>query len=261
MFQITRRFPALLSSVWLVSVALAPSANVSAQVPPAPPLLETPAAQANYADCQPPSPGEYLLLVVSKTFESQEQVRRTVPPNTTVTVCNYLNDVVTRVGGFTTADTANAWAKYMRESIGLSAVVARPSEAAQPSPTATQASPAPATGTTRSPNQMPPAQASRVQPGRGYRPQSLGGGYAVLVDYFSKPELATQVQQLVGKTIGLAAYRQRPYLLAVYTTDQSLANSTLQTLTDRGFWAMVVDSRRVTLLRQAISTAQPTSKK
>jgi hypothetical protein len=77
-----------------------------------------------------------------------------------------------------------------------------------------------------------------------------------LVDYFSRPELATQVQQLVGKEIGLAAYRQRPYLLAVHTNDQSLANSTLQALTDRGLWAMVVDSRRVTLLRQAITTPQ-----
>jgi hypothetical protein len=82
-----------------------------------------------------------------------------------------------------------------------------------------------------------------------------------LVDYFSKPELATQVQQLVGKEIGLAAYRQRPYLLAVHTSDQNLANSTLQALTDRGFWAMVVDSRRVTLLRQAVDVAQPTVKK
>ena len=82
-----------------------------------------------------------------------------------------------------------------------------------------------------------------------------------MVDYFSKPELATQVRQLVGKDIGLVSYRQRPYLLAVHTTDQRLANSTLQTLTDRGFWAMVVDSRRVTLLRQAISTSQSTVKK
>ena len=234
------------------------AASVTAQIPPAPPLLETPSAQANYADCQPPSPGEYLLLVVSKTPESQEQVRRTVPPKTTVTVCNYLNDVVTRVGGFTTADTANAWAKYMRESIGLSAFVARPAEvAAQTSPMPTRATPNP----TRSPAQSPTIQASRVQPGRSYNPQVLGGGYAVLVDYFSKPELALQVQQLVGQEIGLASYRQRPYLLAVHTNDQSLANATLQALTDRGFWAMVVDSRRVTLLRQAISTVQPTSKK
>ena len=257
MFHIASRFPALLSPVLLTGM-MTIVASATAQVPPAPPLLETPSAQANYADCQPPSPGEYLLLVVSKTAESQEQVRRTVPPNTTVTVCHYLSDVVTRVGGFTTADTANAWAKYMQESIGLSAFVARPSEvAAQPAPTSTQISPAPTTTKTG----RSPAQTPQVQPARGYNPQVLGGGYAVLVDYFSKPELATQVQQLVGKEIGLVSYRQRPFLLAVHTNDQSVANSTLQALTDRGFWAMVVDSRRVTLLRQAISTSPPTVKK
>ena len=206
--------------------------------------------QASYANCQPPSPGEYLLLVVSKTIDSQEQVRRALPPSATVTVCNYLSDVVTRVGGFTTAESANAWATYMKESIGLSAFVARPSEVAtQPSPAPTQASAPTTTSVVRSPGAI------------AYNPQLLGGGYAVLVDYFSRPELATQVRQLVGKDIGLASYRQRPYLLAIHTTDQSLANATLQTLTDRGFWAMVVDSRRVTLLRQAIATPQSTVKK
>ncbi len=80
----------------------------------------------------------------------------------------------------------------------------------------------------------------------------------MLVDYFSQPELATRVHQLIGKDIGLAAYRQRPYLLAIYTSDQRLANSTLQSLTDRGFWAMVVDSRRVTLLRRVIDVSSAT---
>jgi hypothetical protein len=80
----------------------------------------------------------------------------------------------------------------------------------------------------------------------------LGAGYAVLVDFFSQPELALQVRQLAGREIGLASYGQRPYLLAVYTADPAIANATLQSLTDRGFWAMVVDSRRVTVLRQTI---------
>lgn len=246
MFQIARRFQCLLRPALFSGASLVVAAIASAQIPPAPPALNTP-APAGYADCQPPSPSEYLLLVVSKTPDSQEQVRRTLPSSATVTVCNYLNDVVTRVGGFTTADAADAWAKYVRESIGLSAFVARPSEvAAQPSPAPTQMAPA-AAGVARSPS---PQRAGT------FNPQALGSGYAVLVDYFSRPELATQVQQLVGKEIGLAAYRQRPYLLAVHTNDQSLANSTLQALTDRGLWAMVVDSRRVTLLRQAITTPQ-----
>lgn len=255
MLHIARQFPSWFGLLLLTGVSFAATTRVFAQIPPAPPMLDMP-AQAGYADCQPPIAGEYLLLVVSRTPESQEQVRRTLPPNATVTVCNYLNDVVTRVGGFTSADAANAWAKYMRESLGLSAVVARPSEAAaqaSPTPSSTPTSPALASTTpTPTPGRMA-ARSPDPRNAQSYNPQVLGGGYAVLVDYFSKPALATKVQQLVGKDIGLAAYRQRPYLLAIYTADQSLANSTLQALTERGFWAMVVDSRRVTLLRQAIT--------
>lgn len=260
--QIARQFPSWLGLLLLAGASFAATTRVTAQIPPAPPTLDAP-AQASYADCQPPIAGEYLLLVVSKTPESQEQVRRTLPPNATVTVCNYLNDVVTRVGGFTSADAANAWAKYMRESLGLSAVVARPSEPvaqASPTPSSIATSPAPmATKPAPTPGQTA-ARSSTPRDARSFKPQALGSGYAVLVDYFSKPTLATQVQQLVGKAIGLAAYRQRPYLLAVHTTDQSLANLTLKALTERGFWAMVVDSRRVTLLRQSIATPQSTVK-
>ncbi|XGV96741.1 MAG: hypothetical protein ACAF41_28960 [Leptolyngbya sp. BL-A-14] len=233
----------------------------TAQIPPAPPTIDTP-AQAGYADCQPPIADEYLLLIVSKTPESQEQVRRSLPQNATVTVCNYINDVVTRVGGFTTAEAANAWAKYMRESLGLSAFVARPSEpVAQVSPVPNATANPALTPTTPTPTPGRSAARSPARDTQAYNPQALNGGYAVLVDYFSKPELAKQVQQLVGKEIGLAAYRQRPYLLALHTPDQSAAYSTLQTLTERGFWATIVDGRRVTLLRQAIATPQTSVKK
>lgn len=257
MSPIAQRFRWLSSPVLFVGV-IAIAATVSAQIPPAPPTLDSaPAGQPNYAACQPPNPGEYLLLVVSKTPESQDQVRRLLPPSTTVSVCNYLNDVVTRVGGFTSADTANAWAKYIRESAGLAAVVARPSETAPPTAVAPQPSTLPSSQPATS-APVAPSTPAPIRNARGYNPQALGAGYAVLVDYFSQPELATRVHQLIGKDIGLAAYRQRPYLLAIYTSDQRLANSTLQSLTDRGFWAMVVDSRRVTLLRRVIDVSPAT---
>jgi hypothetical protein len=73
------------------------------------------------------------------------------------------------------------------------------------------------------------------------------------VDYFNQPEVAAQVQKIVGDNVGLVSFGQRPYLLAVYTTNQRKANSTLRELSDRGFWSMVVDSRRVTLLRSRVS--------
>lgn len=214
--------------------------NAIAQTPfPAPsnPTLST------YPACQPPAPGEYLLLVASKTADSQEQVRRSLPPGTPSVVCSYLNEVVVRVGGFLSLDLADAWAKYLSETIGVSAFIARPAGVAQV--------PTPPTAS------LPPTGAATD--GSTFNPQPLGNGFAVLVDFFSRPELAAQVQQAIGRNIGLATYRQRPYLLAIYTTDQTAANATLQALSDRGFWTMIVDSRRVTLLRQTIDVQRATA--
>jgi hypothetical protein len=191
-------------------------------------------AQSSYPQCQPPKSGEYLLLVVSKTSETQTKVRSVLPNNADAMVCNYFENVVTRVSGFSSVETANSWAQYMTETVGLQAFVARPTQAAS--------RPAePATLPSKTPN-------SSI-----YNPQPLGTGYAVLVSYFNRPELAGQVQQALSKEVGLVSYGQRPYLLAIQTKDQAIAHSTLQKLSDRGFWAMVVDSRRVTLLRSAVN--------
>jgi hypothetical protein len=92
-----------------------------------------------------------------------------------------------------------------------------------------------------------PSSAKVLTNSPAYNPQPLGDGYAVLVDYFNQPEVAAQVQKIVGDNVGLVSFGQRPYLLAVYTTSQRKANSTLRELSDRGFWSMVVDSRRLLL--------------
>ncbi len=186
-------------------------------------VTESGAAQQTVSPCQPPQAEEYLLFVLSQTKESQEQIQRTLPANTQATVCQYLDDTVTRVGGFRRIEDANSWARYVQEIVGLSAFVVRPARAAV------------------STNSL------------AYNPQPLGEGYAVLVDYFNQPEVAAQVKQLLGNDIGLASYGQRPYLLAAYTTSQRQANSLLRKLSDRGFWSMVVDSRRVTLLSPVVS--------
>lgn len=193
----------------ILAFLLLPSADVRAQSPP--------------GTCPPPSSGEYLVLVVSDTKESQEQIRRTLPSNNKTSVCKYSDKIVTRISGFKSKEDADAWGRYVQEIVGLSAFVVRPAE--------------------------PPASATTP----AYNPKQLGSGYAVLVDYFNKPEVAEQVRQMLGGDVGLVSYGQRPYLLAVYTTNQSEANSTLQQLSDRGFWVMVVDSRRVTLLKPVVS--------
>jgi len=179
------------------------------------------AAQQANPICQPPSAGEYLLLVISPTADNQKQLRDALPNEIKSTTCQYLTDTVTRIGGFNKIDDANRWARYINNIVGLSAIITtRPGE------------PQPQTIT--------------------YNPQTLKAGYAVLVDYFNRPELANSVQKVLGGNVGFATYGQRPYLLAVYTTNQQEAYSTLQKLNDRGFVAYLVDSRKVVLLKSVV---------
>ncbi|NJN22443.1 MAG: hypothetical protein HC812_16260 [Leptolyngbya sp. RL_3_1] len=75
----------------------------------------------------------------------------------------------------------------------------------------------------------------------------------VLVNYDNQPAIAQQVQDTLNDIVGLAVYRQRPYLMAVQTTDAQVATQTLQTLSSARFTAFIVDSGEVVLLSPAIA--------
>lgn len=196
-------------------------------------------AQQTVPACQPPNTGEYLLLVVSPTNSSQQQLRSALPSDLKPVTCKYLNETVTRIGGFNKIDDANRWAKYVNNIVGLSAIITT-------RPKAPIVTPATVTPTAIAPA---PIVNQRV----GYNPRILGEGYAVLVDYFSRPEIASSLQRAVQGNVGLVSYGQRPYLLAVYTTNQTEANRTLEKLNEGGFFAILADGRKVMLLRSAVS--------
>ncbi|QDL06854.1 hypothetical protein DP113_02055 [Brasilonema octagenarum UFV-E1] len=232
-FQISNT---LVSSFLLAIVGLSASINSAS------------AQQQNIPVCQPPNLGEYLLLVSSPTTENQKQLRQALPSNTKISTCRYIKNTVTRIGGFNKIDDANSWARYIKNIVGLSAFVStrpssevaqKPSTVAQKPPTATQKPP---TAT-----QKPPTQTVS-----SYKPERLGEGLAVLVDYYNRPEMANKVREVVKGDVGFVSYGERPYLLAVYTTNQKEAYSTLQKLSERGFFAVVVDSRKVMLLRSSV---------
>ncbi len=185
------------------------------------------AAQQSVPTCQAPTAGEYVLLVISPTGDNQKQLRSALPNEIKTSTCKYLSDTVTRIGGFKKIDDANRWARFVSNVVGLSAII-----------------------TTR-PTDAPPSQRASSET-VNYKPQALGEGYAVLVDYMNRPELANQVQQVVGGDVGFVSYGQRPYLLATYTSNQKEAYNRLQSLTDRGFFTILVDSRKVMLLRSVV---------
>jgi hypothetical protein len=213
--------------------------------------IDAAVAQSSMPNCQLPKPGEYLLLVESKTPRTRELVRQTVPNTTNVTLCRYSDNVVTRIGGFANAEEVQKWVRYLNDIVGLQAFLVEP-------PVVVQAASETASETVvarRSAVESQPVVTSENIP--AFNPQPLGTGYAVLVDFFNKPEIAEQVQRLVGKEVGLVSFAQRPYLLVLHTTNDSNATNTFQLLSDRGFVVMMVDGRKVTLLRSQVLPSQP----
>lgn len=197
-------------------------------------------AEAQLPNCRAPRSNEFLLLIVTPTPESQARIRRVVSRNTEVSVCNYLGQTVTRVGGYRDADTAQSWVNYLNDTERVRAFVAVPpggAIAAQPEAPRSQ-----------------PIDRPNVTPAQAFNPQRLGGGFAVIVNHNNRPEVAAQIQRVLNRNIGLASFEQRPYLLAIHTNDRATAAAILQRLSDRGFTAMLVRSDRVTLLTPVVQT-------
>jgi hypothetical protein len=177
-----------------------------------------------------------VLLVPNQRSDTQSQLQKLLPANAVLTPCNYLSSNVVRVEGFASAEIATAWAQYIAETIGLQAYVARP-----PASSSIGAVP------TGRPN---PTLTTPATP--AYNPQPLGAGFAVVVNYFNQPELATNVRQVTSRDVGLVAVNQQPYLLADHTTDITTASNLLRSLTEHGLTAAIVDSRRAMLLTPAV---------
>ena len=185
--------------------------------------------------CPPPASQEYLLLVRGETEAERAKIASILPVESTVLVCQYTDEVVVRAGGFTSLETANAWATYMSTVEGFDSFVTQPA------------------GPTESPST--PEVAAAPTETAAYQPQQLGTGYAVLVEYGSRPEVAVTVGQLV-RPVGLAVYQQRAYLLAGYTADPAAASAILQRLTNAQLAAVMVDSQQVVRLTSEVSQPQ-----
>jgi hypothetical protein len=211
-----------------------------------------PPASAQLANCQAPRSNEFILLVVTRTPEAQSRVRSVISRDAALSVCSYFGETVTRIGGYQDADTANSWANYLNDTVRLRAFVALPAEgqvAAQPGQTQPMGLP----------RDLPPERVQTLSPEpslatSGYNPQPLGEGFAVIVNHNNRPEVATQMQQVLNRNIGLVSFEQRPYLLAVHTSDRGIADQMMQILNDRGFAAMMVNGRRLTLIAPAVRT-------
>jgi hypothetical protein len=226
-------------------------------------LLNLVAASASpavdFPPCPPPAANEYLLLVRGESEAQRTRVQDLLPANSTVLVCSYLDDTVVRAGGFSSLENANAWAQYMTEVEGLQAFVARPAtpteQAGTPPFPATEsgsapaaATPTPANGTGGNGSPTTVAAAAGA-----FNPRALGTGFAVLVDYQNRPETAVEIQRSIGQAVGLAVFRQRPYLLIAHSPNLEGAASTLAVLSSKSIPGFIVDSQGVMMLTNAIA--------
>ena len=228
-------------------------------------------AQISLPSCEPPQAGELLVLVSTPTPDARELLRRGLPDSTKVDICQYRGNVSSRVGGFENVSIANKWGRYINEILGLQISIARlpndtsvipttPSPSPSPSPLPPTPPPLPPTPPPLppTPSPLPPTPSSpppiaSTPPTSSYNPSPLGEGYAVIVDYFSNPEIAVQLQQLLGENIGLVSYFSRPYLLIGQTQDQQQATLLLQQLSDRGFSVLMINSRQGILLTPQVA--------
>ncbi len=189
-------------------------------------------AQSSLPVCPPPAAQEYLLLVRGESESERAEIASILPIESSVLICQYVDEVLVRAGGFTSLETANAWASYMRTEEGFESFVTQPASSAS--------------GQVNSQADVR-SVASETNGAITYQPKLLDPGYAVLVDYGTRPEIATAVGQLV-RPVGLVVYQQRAYLLAGYTTDLAAANATLQRLGNAQLAAVVVDAQQVVQL-------------
>lgn len=158
------------------------------------------------------------MLISTPTPESQQVAIARLPADIDIGLCRYIDRVVARVGGFTDRSLADDWRRYVEDIIRLPAYVVEGGPSLLPNP---------------------------GQPGT---PTVLGAGYAVLVDYSQRPEIAAELQRLLARDIGLVLYGGKNFLLVTYTQNVGDAAESLKRVSDRGFFTFLVDSSRVTLI-------------
>ncbi len=188
-----------------------------------------PAIAQDFPPCPGPAAGEYLLLARGSTAAERDRIADVLPAANPVLVCRYSEEVVVRAGGFDNLEAANAWALYLRDIEGVETVVAEPAAVTEPAA-----------------DEPPPTTVA-------YQPQLLAGGYAVLVDYNDQPEVAAAAAQAIGGPVGVAVYRQQPYLLAGHTADAAAAAALLQQLAAADIDAVLVESQQVVRLLEAVA--------
>ena len=215
-------------------------------------------AMGTIADCLPPAANEFLLFATARTLEAQAVLRSKAPTDATTTVCRYQGEMVMRVAGFASEPSAAAWGQYLIRTTGIPTTIVRPV------PVTVNPAIAPVNTPVNTPEVAPKTTSvlTSGNPGNGsvgkrfspgvYKPQALTSGYAVLVNYNNRPDVAVQLGQVLNQNIGVAVYGERSYLFVMQTGEMAAANAVVKLLNDRGFLALRVEAKSVVVLRSIV---------
>lgn len=240
--------------------------------------LPTSAQTAALPPCSPPVAQEVLVLVSTPSVPLQEEVRlqvgRTLPRTHDLIVCQYGENIFSRVGGFASLAAATDWAEYFDEAVGLPSMVITPmgtemvadSGAIAPEipevlvQTEAPVDPAALQG------QFPPEQESPVATPTAapdtasattvipFTPKLLGQtGYGILVDYGANPAILPQLQTLLDHSLALVAYGGRGYLLAKQVQQDKEIAPLLDQLNQNNFLAIAVPASQVVVLKENVT--------
>jgi len=218
------------------------------------------AGTGTITDCLPPGASEFLLFATARTLDAQSVLRSKAPTDATTTVCRYQGETVIRVAGFASEPSAAAWGQYLIRTTGIPTTIVRPV------PMAVAITPVTSGVTSAITTDVAP-KTTAVVPGSGstgsgsvgkrfspgiYKPQVLSSGYAVLVNYNNRPDVAVQLGQVLSQDVGVAVYGERPYLFVMQTGEMTAANAVVKLLNDRGFLALRVEAKSVVVLRPVV---------
>ena len=235
----------------------------------------------NLPVCTSPDAGEFLVMVFTPSQPLQEEVRRqvgrTLSKDHDLLVCQYGENILSRIGGFDSQESAVQWGEYFDNAVGLPLLVITPVgnnsiatiDNPPEIPTLSEAENTP-------PDVIVPTEVavqpdtlqSAINPERDipirtlsadvaevpFEPAALSGsGYGILVDYGTNPAIATELKSLLEKEVGLATHGTRGYLLAEQTADEARLIELLNLLSQNDFAAIAVPAEQIILLRPTLA--------
>lgn len=218
-------------------------------------------AQGTLPTCESPAANEFLVLVFTDSETTQNDVRlqvgKSLAKNHDLVVCEYGSNVLSRVGGFESLNSATKWAEYVGTATNLPLMVITPVGGETPRTSVINPPTIPTSVTTPAVDLVVETEAmsdlAALPEPPAFQPKALSGGYGIIVEYGADPAIATRLKTVLGKNVGLVVYASRGYLLAAQVPDAERVLALLELLNQNNLTAIAVPANQLVLLKEIIA--------